>query len=70
MYIRVDHGFEFISSAVADWWRLNGTGNVFIDPGSAWQNGWMETFKSWARNDQLNAQQFDNLSEVKVLTGD
>jgi putative transposase len=43
-YVRFDHGPEFIAYAVADWCRFNGTGTVFIDPGSPWQNAWIESF--------------------------
>ena len=34
VYVRFDHGPEFIAYAVADWCRFNGTGTIFIDPGS------------------------------------
>jgi putative transposase len=34
VYVRFDHGPEFIAYAVADWCRFNGTDTVFIDPGS------------------------------------
>jgi len=34
VYVRFDNGPEFIAHAVADWCRFNGTGTVFIDPGS------------------------------------
>jgi transposase InsO family protein len=34
VYLRFDNGPEFIAYAVADWCRFNGTGVVFIDPGS------------------------------------
>ena len=42
-YVRFDHGPEFIAYAVADWCRFNGTDTVFIDPGSPWQNAWIES---------------------------
>ena len=38
-----DNGPEFIAAAVADWCRFNGVGTVFIDPGSPWQNAWIES---------------------------
>ncbi len=41
-FVRFDHGSEFIAAAVADWCRFNGVGTVFIDPGSPWQNAWIE----------------------------
>ena len=43
-YVRFDHGPEFIAYAVADWCRFNNTDTVFIDPGSPWQNAWIESF--------------------------
>ena len=69
-YVRFDHGPEFIAYAVADWCRFNGTGTVFIDPGSPWQNAWIESFNGRMRDEHLNGQQFDSLLEAKVLTED
>jgi putative transposase len=43
---------------------------LFIDPGSPWQNGWIESFKARLRVEFVNGQQFDSLSEAKVLLGD
>ncbi len=45
MYLRFDNGPEFIANAVADWCRFNGTETVFIDPGSPWQNAWIESLQ-------------------------
>ena len=33
-YVRFDNGPEFVAHAVNDWCRFNGTGSLFIDPGS------------------------------------
>jgi putative transposase len=38
VYVRFDNGPEFVAHAVADWCRFTGTGSVFIDPGSPWQD--------------------------------
>ena len=70
VYVRFDNGPEFIAHAVADWCRFNGTGTVFIDPGSPWQNAWVESFNGRMRDEHLNGQQFDSLLEAKVLTED
>lgn len=43
-FVRFDNGPEFIAHAVADWCRFNGTASIFIDPGSPWQNAWIESF--------------------------
>jgi len=70
VYVRFDHGPEFIAYAVADWCRFNGTGTAFIDPGSPWQNAWIESFNGRMRDEHLNGQQFDSLLEAQVLTED
>lgn len=49
---------------------LEGTGCVFIDPGSSWQNAWIESFNSRLRDELLNLWQFDSLLEARVLIGD
>jgi putative transposase len=69
-YVRFDHGPEFIAYAVADWCRFNGTDTVFIDPGSPWQNAWIESFNGRLRDEYLNGQRFDSLLEAKVLLED
>jgi putative transposase len=43
-YLRFDNGPEFIAYAVADWCRFNDAETIFIDPGSPWQNGFVESF--------------------------
>ena len=69
-YVRFDHGPEFIAYAVADWCRFNGTDTVFIDPGSPWQNAWIESFNGRLRDEYLNGQRFDSLLEAQVLLED
>ena len=70
VFVRFDHGPEFIAYAVVDWCRFNGTGTVFIDPGSPWQNAWIESFNGRRRDKHLNGRQFDSLLEAQVLTED
>jgi putative transposase len=69
-YVRFDHGPEFIAYAVADWCRFNGTDTVFIDPGSPWQNAWIESFNGRLRDEFLNGQLFDTLLEARILLED
>ena len=69
-YLRFDNGPEFIAHAVADWSRFNGVDTVFIDPGSPWQNAWIESFNSRLRDELLNAWQFDSLLEARVHLDD
>ena len=53
---------------MADWCRFNNAGTLFIDPGSPWQNAWIESFNGRLRDEHLNGQLFDSLLEAKVLT--
>ena len=69
-YVRFDNGPEFIAAAVADWCRFNGVGTVFIDPGSPWQNAWIESFNGRLRDEFLNGWHFDTLLEARVLIED
>ena len=69
-FVRFDNGPEFIAHAVADWCRFNGVGTIFIDPGSPWQNAWIESFNGRLRDELLNGWRFDSLLEAKVLIED
>lgn len=69
-FVRFDNGAEFIAHAVAGWCRFNSVGSVFIDPGSPWQNAWIESFNGWLRDELLNGWVFDTLLEVQIITED
>ncbi|MDH2902731.1 MAG: IS3 family transposase [Actinomycetota bacterium] len=69
-FLRMDNGPEFVAHALNDWCRFNKAGSLFIDPGSPWQNGWIESFNARLRDEFLNGQQFDSLLEAKVLLED
>jgi putative transposase len=69
-FVRFDNGPEFIAAAVADWCRFNDVASVFIDPGSPWQNAWIESFNGRLRDEFLNGWQFDSLREAQVLIED
>ena len=70
VYVRMDNGPELASHAIADWCRFTGTGSVFIDPGSPWQNAWIESFNGKFRDELLNGWQFDSLLEARVIIED
>lgn len=70
VFVRFDHGPEFVAHAVADWCRFNNTNSVFIDPGSPWQNAWIESFNGRLRDELLNSRQWDSLLEARVLIED
>ncbi len=70
VYVRFDNGPEFVATAIADWCAETGTRTVFIDPGSPWQNAWIESFNSRLRDELLNGWYFDSLLEAKVIIED
>ena len=70
MYVRFDNGPEFVSHAIADWCRFNTVNSIFIDPGSPWQNAWIESFNGRLRDELLNSWRFDNLHEARVIVQD
>jgi putative transposase len=55
---------------VNDWRRFNGTGSLLIDPGSPWQNAWIESFNGRLRDELLNSWRFDSLREARVIIED
>ena len=57
-FLRCDNGPECALFAIADWCRFNASVTVFIDPGSPWQNAWIESFNSRLRDEFLNGQLF------------
>ena len=70
VYVRFDNGPEFVADAVEHWRRFKGTDTMFIDPGSPWQNAWIESFNSRLRDELLNGWQFDSLLEAQVIIED
>ena len=55
---------------VNDWCRFNGAGSLFIDPGSPWQNAWIESFNGRLRDELLNSWHFESLLEAPVIIKD
>ena len=66
-FIRSDNGPEFVAKAVMDWISKRGFKTCFIEPGSPWQNAYMESFNSRFRDEFLNLEVFGSLLEAKVL---
>ena len=67
-HIRSDNGSEFVAKAVRDWLSRLDVGTLFIEPGSPWENGYVESFNGKLRDELLNREIFTTLEEAKVLT--
>lgn len=66
-YIRSDNGPEFIAQAVKKWLADCGVKTLYIEPGSPWENAYIESFNSRFRDELLNRELFGNDKEAKVL---
>jgi len=67
-YLRSDNGSEFTSQMVREWLQRLGVKTLFIEPGSPWENGYIESFNGKLRDELLNGEIFDTILEAKVIT--
>ena len=65
--IRMDNGPELIAVAVRDWCRLSGIATLYIEPGSPWENPFVESFNARLRDELFNREIFHSVFEAKVL---
>ena len=69
-YVRMDNGPELTANALRDWCRFSGATTSYIEPGSPWQNPFVESFGSRVRDEVLAVEAFDSLLEARVVIGD
>lgn len=67
-YIRSDNGPEFTAKAVKRWLARLDVAPLYIEPGSPWENGYVESFNARLRDEFLDGEIFYTLKEVQVLT--
>lgn len=65
--IRSDNGPEFTAQRVRDWLSRLRVGPLFIEKGSPWENGYIESFNGKLRDELLNGEIFTSLTEAQVL---
>ena len=53
-----------------DWFREHGIKTIYIEPGSPWQNGWIESFHARLRDECLNRELLLNLREARLVIED
>jgi len=66
-HIRSDNGPEFTAKAVRRWLNRLGVKTLFIERGSPWENGYIESFNGKLRDELLNREIFTTLTEARVL---
>jgi len=69
-FIRCDNGPELTANALRDWCRFSHTGTAYIEPGSPWQNPFVESFGSRVRDELLAVELFSCLAEAQVMVAD
>lgn len=66
-HIRSDNGPEFTADVIRGWLNRLGVRTLFIEPGSPWENGYIESFNGKLRDELLNGEIFDTLLEAEVI---
>ena len=68
-HIRSDNGPEFIAQELRQGLSNLGTGTLYIEPGSPWENGYCESFNGKLRDECLNGEIFYSLKEAQIVIG-
>ena len=66
-HIRSDNGPEFVAKAVQEWITAVGAKTAHIEPGSPWENGYIESFNARLRDELLNGEIFYTLREAQIV---
>jgi putative transposase len=67
-FIRCDNGPELTAWALRDWCRLSKTTKtLYIEPGSPWENPYVESFNGRMRDELLNIEEFGSLTEARIV---
>jgi putative transposase len=66
-HIRSDNGPEFVAKAVQDWIASVGAKTAYIERGSPWENGYIESFNARLRDELLNGEIFYTLREAQII---
>ena len=67
-HIRSDNGSEFVAIELREWLHRMDVKTLYIEPGSPWENGYIESFNGKMRDELLNLEIFDTLKEAQVLS--
>ena len=58
---------QFTAHKVRRWLEKLAVQTMYIEPGSPWENGYIESFNGKLRDEVLSREVFDTLLEAKVL---
>ena len=66
-HIRSDNGPEFTAELIRFWLEALQVQTLFIEPGSPWENGYVESFNGKLRDELLDREIFYTLTEAQIL---
>jgi transposase InsO family protein len=66
-HIRSDNGREFLAKAVQEWIAVAGAKTAYIERGSSWENGYIESFNARLRDELLNGEIFYTLPQSVAM---
>jgi putative transposase len=66
-HIRSDNGPEFVAKAVQEWIAFAGAKTAYIERGSPWENGYIESFNARLRDELLDGEIFYSLREARIV---
>jgi putative transposase len=66
-HLRADNGPELIAWALREWCRLSGAQTCYIEPGSPWENPYVESFNGRVRDELLNVEEFTSLTVAQIM---
>jgi transposase InsO family protein len=67
VHLRSDNGPEFTAKMLRKWLSKLNVGTLFIEPGSPWENGYVESFNGRMRDELLDREIFYTVKEAKHL---
>ena len=67
VHIRSDNGSEFTAKRVRAWLKRLDVRPLYIEPGSPWENGYIESFNGKMRDELLAREIFYSLKEAQIL---
>jgi len=67
-HIRSDNGPELVAHAVRNRLGRSSVMTLSIEPGSPWENGYIESFDARLRDELLSGEIFCSLEEVRCVT--
>jgi putative transposase len=66
-YTRSDNGPEFVAKGLRQWLHEKGVAPMYIEPGSPWENGFVESFNGKLQDECLKEEIFWRRAEAQVV---